>query len=252
MVGIVDTIEVKEEAGYIFPEKLVDQNSPTTRHYDALLRGLTHKLNNLLAVIQGFSSLVLMQEELDDMSKENLRHMKEAATTASDLGERVLPAGGCSRIDLTEANLEEAVPMLMNRLKSRVQAEGLDFHARVDPNLPHVIADTDRLRVIMDELVKNALEASGPQDPVIVEVVGPGKAPDRNPKWVSFFVLDRGEAIPENRLRTMFEPFYTTKDSSHMGIGLTTAAVLAGHMGMELGVKSDVEDTSFWLRMKVA
>jgi len=50
---------------FYFPTSLNLGNEHSEGFHQELLRGLTHKLNNLLAVIQGFSSLILMTEDLD-------------------------------------------------------------------------------------------------------------------------------------------------------------------------------------------
>lgn len=244
---VAEFTDIRQESGFVFPEKLVDQNCPTTRHYDALLRGLTHKMNNLLAVIQGFSSLVLMQEELDEISRENLQQIKEAAGSASGLGERVLPAGGCARVDLNEVPLKDAVPLLLTRLRNRVESADIPFHWHFSRDLPVIIADQDQLRIILDELVKNAIEAAGPSGEVTLEI-----ASSDGGERVNFFVRNTGSEMAGDQLLTAFKAFYSTKDSSHMGLGLTTAHVLAGHMGMDLGVKSENGETTFWLRAKAA
>ncbi len=244
--------EIIADAGFTFPEPLVPQNSPTARHYDALLRGLTHKMNNLLAVIQGFSSLVLMQDGLDEMSTENLQHMKDAATSASDLGERIMPAGGCSRVDLADVALVDALPMLVTRLRTQVEKAEIPFQTNLSQNLPVVRADQDRLRTILDELVKNAVEAAGPRGEVGLDVLAPGTVPGSSQHAVDFFVRNTGEDIPDEMLLEVFKPFHTTKDNSHLGIGLTTAYVLAGRMDMSIGVKSGGGMTTFWLAVPVA
>lgn len=251
-MSVAELTEIRKDAGFAFPEKLVDQNSPTARHYNALLRGLTHKLNNLLAVIQGFSSLVLMQEGLDEMSKENLKHMKDAAGTASDLGEQILPAGGCSRVDVGEIKLADFVPLLINRLRSQVEKESIPFEANVGPDLPAVLSDQGKLRTILDCLVTNAVEAVGSRGDIAVDVLAPGQVPGSKSNCVDIFVRNTGSEIPQEKLLQIFEPFYTTKDSTHLGIGLSTAYVLAGQLDMDLGVQSEDGTTTFWLRVKVA
>ena len=50
---------------FYFPTSLNLGQENSEGFHQELLRGLTHKLNNLLAVIQGFSSLILMTEDLD-------------------------------------------------------------------------------------------------------------------------------------------------------------------------------------------
>ena len=249
---VVELTDVRKDSGFTFPEKLVDQNSPTGKHYDALLRGLTHKLNNLLAVIQGFSSLVLMQEGLDEMSKENLQHMKEAAGTASSLGERILPAGGCSRVDVGEVILKDAVPLLVTRLRAQVERANIPFYTHLGQDLPVISADQDKLRIILDELVKNTVDAAGPRGDVTLDIFPPGQVPGSASNRVDFFVRNTGSEIPQDKLFEVFKPFYTTKNGTHLGIGLTTANVLAGQMGMDLGVQSEGGTTTFWLSANLA
>ncbi len=243
---------IHKESGFIFPEKLVDKDSYTAKYYNELLRGLTHKLNNLLAVIQGFSSLVLMQDGLDEMSKENLQHMKEAGTTASTLGERILPAGGCSRVDISEVDLQQMAPMLLTRLRAAVEKHNLPFGSNIAPQLPVVLADQGKLREILDALVNNAIEAAEPRGEVNIDMLPPGQIPGSESNHVDIFVRNTGSEIPQEKLLEIFKPFYTTKDNTHWGIGLTTAYVSAGQMNMDLGVRSERGTTTFWLRVPMA
>lgn len=244
-MAVAELIETRADSGFVFPDKLVEQDTPTARHYDALLRGMTHKLNNLLAVIQGFSSLVLMQEGLDEMSTENVHQMKEAAGSASDLGERILPAAGCSRVELAELELRKASPILINRLRSRVESANLACDVTLGESLPTIIADQDRLRLILDELVANAVEAAGPHGEVRLAI-------ENRDGRVSFRVTNTGPEIAPENLREIFKPFYTTKDNTRLGIGLTTAHVLAGNMKMDLGVRSGNGETCFELSADAA
>ena len=241
-----------KESGFIFPEKLVDKDSYTAKYYNELLRGLTHKLNNLLAVIQGFSSLVLMQEGLDEMSKENVQHMKDAGTTASSLGERILPAGGCSRVDISEMDLRTIAPMLESRLRTAVEKHSLMFSSNIASELPLIRGDKGKLREILDALVTNACEAAEPRGEVSLDILPPGQVLGSESNCVDIFVRNTGSAIPEDKLLEIFKPFYTTKDNVHLGIGLTTAYVSAGQMNMDLGVRSERGTTTFWLRVPMA
>ena len=56
-------------AAYLFPEKIDLENPVLAEFYVTYLRGLTHKLNNLLAVFQGFSSLLMMNDGLDGSAR---------------------------------------------------------------------------------------------------------------------------------------------------------------------------------------
>ena len=71
--------------GYVLAHPPQIQGSAAGDFFNDLLRGLIHKQNNFLAVIQGFSSLILMGDGLDPTIKENLDHMKEAVQGATGL-----------------------------------------------------------------------------------------------------------------------------------------------------------------------
>ena len=66
-------------ASYYFP-KAVEMDESVIAFFGELLRGMTHKLNNSLAVIQGFSSLMAMSG--GGGSKENIEHVKQASESA--------------------------------------------------------------------------------------------------------------------------------------------------------------------------
>ena len=68
---------------FTFPTYLNLGPESSEGYHPELLRGLTHKLNNLLAVIQGFSSLVLMNDDLDPGVMENVQHIREASVNVS-------------------------------------------------------------------------------------------------------------------------------------------------------------------------
>ena len=63
------------------------------------------------------------------------------------------------------------------------------------------------------------------------------------------FVRNSGATIAPEKLRDVFKPFKSTKDSKHYGIGLTIAAVLLSQMGGTLGVKVDADATTFWISL---
>ena len=97
------------DQNFVFAPRLEITDPNAEVFYGQLLRGTTHKLNNLLAVIHGFSSLILMNENLEASEVDNLKHMKEAAQSASALSERILAAGGCSKVTVQDVATQEFI-----------------------------------------------------------------------------------------------------------------------------------------------
>lgn len=241
------------QAAYLFPDKVELDNATVSEFYVLYLRGLTHKLNNLLAVFQGFSSLLMMNDSLDSTARESLSHMKAAAQNGQDLSQKIIPAGACARLTLQRSSLSEQLPNLDRALREPCQKLGVPFELRADPNLPPVNIDQARFKEILVELLKNAAEAvkeAGGGD-VVMEIYGPGRSPEGSQDRVDIFVHNTGQ-IREDKFHEIFRPFVSTKDGSHFGLGLTVAANLAHQMGMTLGAKSANNLTTFWLSIPAA
>jgi len=240
-------------APYLFPEKIDLENPVVAEFYGLYLRGLMHKLNNLLAVFQGFSSLLMMNEGMDASARESLSHMKAAALNGQALSAKILPAGACARLSLQRTRLSDHLPHLARSLEDLCRKLGVPIELRADPDLPVVDLDQARFREILDELVTNAAEAvkEAGGGAVAMEMYAPGRSPEGSSDRIDIFVHNPGR-IREDKFADIFKPFVTTKDGSHFGLGLTVAANLAHQMGMTLGARSDDTRTTFWLSVPVA
>jgi two-component system, NtrC family, sensor histidine kinase HydH len=112
------------------------------------------------------------------------------------------PAGNPRPIDPAELALEVGMRLCgRNVLKA----------AAAPP--PRVLMDPERLRSVLENLVRNALEAGGPEEGVSIEAgLVEGRA--------CVDVLDRGAGLDPEAKAKLFDPFFTTK-SRGTGIGLS-------------------------------
>lgn len=241
--------------GYIMAQPPVIQGTSAGDFFNCLIRGLVHKQNNFLAVIQGFSSLILMGDDLDGTTKENLEHMKDAAQGAAGLAERILAAGGCVRITPQPVQLKDYLPLMDRALRAPFTKFNVPVQINISPDLPPVLIDSGRFKELLGDLLLNAAEAvssSGQSGAAALDVLPPGSVPESRPGHVDIFVRNTGAPIAPEKLKDVFKPFSSTKDSKHFGIGLTVASVLASQMGATLGARSTPEATTFWLSVPVA
>ena len=179
--------------------------------------------------------------------------MKEAATNASDLSERILPAGGCSQITQQELLLSEFLSMLEDNLKEPFNKQDIPISIQCPRQVTKVNADPSRLKNILSELMANAADASSEGNgKASMEIHNPGDFSPIEENCVDILVKNSGTTIPNDKLEQIWQPFYSSKDSSHFGIGLTTATVLSRQMGMNLGVHSADNTTVFWLSIPAA
>lgn len=88
---------------------------------------------------------------------------------------------------------------------------------RVDDGLGHVSADPDRLRVLFQNLFRNAIEHGG--ESVTVEVGPLHNGGDGEGPLTGFYVADDGVGLSEEDTETLFEYGYTTANQG-TGLGL--------------------------------
>lgn len=240
---------------YYYPEPVRIDESVAV-FYGALLRGMTHKLNNNLAVIQGFASLMAMNMNGDGGAslKDNIDHVKQAADNAKLLNERILSAAGCVRVSPQALNLSEYIPMVDRELRKPCEMAGVPFQLNLASGVPPVLVDSSRFKEVLLELLKNAAEAvkAAGAGEVALDILAPGLVPESLPGHVDVFVRNSGSFITREKLAEIFKPFSSTKETSHFGIGLTTVQALCSQMKIRIGAKSDEGTTTFWLSVPIA
>lgn len=238
---------------FVYPTQLNLGPQTAEGFHQDLLRGLTHKLNNLLAIIQGFSSLILMNEELDDSVLENMKHIKEASVNISNLSERIRAAGGCAKVTLQPLNLGEYLGVVGSSLREPFAKSGVIFEMDVPVSLPSVKVDPTKLKELLIEVLKNAAEAAQKGGGrALMQVTGPGVISPASENRVDILVSNTGSQVAQEKLSEVFRPFAGTKNASHLGLGLTIAAMLAHQMDIRLGVNSQDNTTTFWISVPVA
>jgi signal transduction histidine kinase len=237
---------------FVHPIRLTRAAESSDSFHQDMLRGFTHKLNNLLGVIQGFSSLALMDEGVSKATTEGLEHIQEAATDVLKLGERVRSAGGCAKPQLQALDLGNYFRLMQAALAAPFAKAKVPFEVELETNLPSIQVDPTRFREVLLEVLTNAAEAAQAHGGGVVLKVTevPGEAAPSQQR-VELLVCNTGTALPGGPLERIFDPFQSGK-TGHVGLGLTIAAMLCLQMNLEIGLASEAGQTQVRLRCPVA
>jgi signal transduction histidine kinase len=133
------------------------------------------------------------------------------------------------RLDLRAIALPPFLRRLVDLWQPVAAARDITLDLEIAPDVPWLMADEDKLRRVLDNLVKNAIEAID-QGPGRVEVLARRADDDR----VRIAVSDSGPGIPESV--EVFRLFETTKRSgSGLGLSIAKQIVVAhgGRIGFE-------------------
>ena len=239
-----------DPADYHFPSPPDLGQGPARAYQETLFRGLAHKLNNQISVAHGFSSLLLMQDNLDEATRENVSHIKEASTQMTSLLSRVLLLAGCSLPVPQPIDTADFLARLERPAREIMHARGVGFVVSASGDLPCLHADPARLRELLLEILRNAGEAAAGHGQVAFDIFG--SDPEAASPHVDFFIRNSGQVWESAAIARAFEPFHSSKGSEHSGLGLPGAALLARLMGGRLGIHSQQGTTTVWVRLPVS
>lgn len=187
-----------------------------------LAAGVAHELNNPLQVMLGYLSL-----HRDVPDPHLARHLAAVEVEVlrckeiiDGLGELARPLVRSCPVDLRELCEDAAVGVRISssRGRLRLSTEGTAL----------ALGDRSKLRQVVLNLLRNAVEAAGPDGRVDVHVRDAG---DR----VEVAVADDGPGIPAEARARLFEPFYTTKPTG-TGLGLAVSRAIALAHGGDIDV----------------
>lgn len=121
--------------------------------------------------------------------------------------------------------------------------------AKLDENCPKVLADTSRMRQLLHNLIKNALEAIEEAEikEANIKVITECDEPD----WLTIKVCDNGPGIPEESQNWIFEPYATDKPKG-TGLGLAVVRkIVEEHHGQITLNSSPQSGTCFIIKLPV-
>ncbi len=118
--------------------------------------------------------------------------------------------------------------------------------------VPHVVADRDKVRQVLVNLVENAMKYSPGGGRI---EVGLESGEESGAETVVFFVRDEGLGIPADEQARIFEKFYRldphmTRGVGGTGLGLYICSELVNRMGGHIWVEStEGEGSTFLLEL---
>ncbi len=222
-----------------------------------LVADIAHELRTPLTVIQGN-----LQAILDDVYPLEKREIATIYDETLVLGRLVSDLRDLSQAEAGQLNLNlqpTEVQLMLDGVRNAFaeHARQQDIHlGSTDANdIPPVLADPDRLRQILNNLVGNALRHTpeGGQ----VQIVAAQKGGGQNEGRVRFSVVDTGPGIPVNDLPHVFDRFWRaersrSREHGGSGLGLSISKQLVEAQGGEIGVESEVGSGSmFWFTLPV-
>jgi signal transduction histidine kinase len=202
----------------------------------ALATSLAHELNQPLnAILQnaGVARMMLsshpvppalgdMADIINDICKDDIR--------ASEVIRRMRGLLQKHELESHPVNLNEVAQEAIAIVRPDAGSRAVQLEMQLAEGLSPILGDRVHLQQVLLNLLLNAMDAVATMPPERRRVRVSTLQSDGE---VRLAVVDTGVGIPADRLSTIFEPFYTTKDEgSGMGMGLAIArSIVEAHAG---------------------
>ena len=214
-----------------------------SRAKSTFLANMSHELRTPLNAVIGFANILIRNQKrnLNDRDLEYLHRIESNGqhllTLISDVLDVSKIEAGRMDVVMEPVDLDPLVRESLKALEIQARRRNLEMLIEIPSDLEPVMADAQRLRQVLLNLLGNAVKFT-PSGWVAVRVVA--EEGSRRPLRIE--VEDSGVGIPPSEVNSIFNPFRQADTSSSRrfsgtGLGLTISRSLCEIMGFSLEVE---------------
>jgi two-component system NtrC family sensor kinase len=197
-----------------------------------LAAGTAHEFNNPLTSVMVLSQL-LMEKEVPDDIREDLKLINKEAERAANVARNLLTFGGkhapVKQLDQINSIIEDVLELRAYEHK----ANNIDVERHLGPDLPEIMVDYFQMQQVFMNIIINA-------EYFMTEAHGRGTltiTTEKENSTVRISIADDGPGILPEDLNRIFDPFFTTKEAGKgTGLGLSIChSIVTEHGGQIYG-----------------
>ena len=219
-----------------------------------MAKGISHEVNNPLAILKGNAEILSLKikvakdakdakDETINLNSLEVQKISEKIMTQSErISDIVESLHNFARFDSEEefeaVNLKEAVKQAITLTKNHARKNQVNLLIEVEESF-FVMARLGKLIQVASNLIMNAIDACPPNGTVTIKATS-------EIETIKLFVVDTGPGVSPEIKDKIFEPFFSTKNSSKgTGLGLSISKRLMESMKGDLSLVTSEDGASF-------
>lgn len=238
-------LELRVQQRTIELEEALRRLSETNQLKANFIANISHELRTPLTHVRGYLDLLYTEAlgGLNPDQKKALGVSLHSSLRLQTLIDDLILFSQASRGQMTLAkqpvDLNVIAAKIFERFKPRTEDHKLAFEVSIDPAMPLVMADEEKLIWVITQLLDNAIKFSNPLGKVKLKIYKDAVANN----IVTVSVSDNGIGIPAEKLKEIFEPFHqldgsVTRRYGGTGLGLTLVLQIIEAHGSIIDVES--------------
>jgi len=188
----------------------------STRVRDEVLAVVAHDLRNPVHTILGAAGVVdtVPDGEAHDRHVQMIeRAARSMERLISDLLDVASIEKGTLSLQTGPVDLSVLVSEVVEQLENQARERKIKIEREIDPGIPPITGDHDRLMQVLSNLVGNAIKFTPEEGNILVLVTRTGRE-------AVVSVVDNGVGISRSDLPHVFDRFWRSRESSTKGAGL--------------------------------
>src|SRR6266516_4235283 len=191
-----------------------------------LLGGVAHEVNNPHMAIASHAELRLADANLPSEQRNEMQSILRQAQRAAKLLRGLLRFVRAGEKRSATVNMNDVVRSAIDLVSYRFSIDEISIEGRLDPELPTVVGDANRLEQVIVNLLSNALDAlRSVKAPAPRRLIVDSFTDDTGGR-VCVTVTDNGPGVAPEIAPRLFRPFASTKGMCGTGLGLYTSRTL--------------------------
>ena len=205
-----------------------------------LAAGVAHEINNPLAVMLGFTDLLLERAKPGTVDYEDLEAIAESGRSARKIVENLLGFARVTEGLEDTVDIHHCVRTVARIVENTLMTAKVELVDEVPEGLPRVCGDPREYQQVVFNLINNSVAAMKDKGGTLM------LSASAKDGWVHLNVSDTGSGIPARIKARVFDPFFTTKKVGEgTGLGLSLCyGIVTKHGGRMTFTSSSLVDKS--------
>jgi two-component system, NtrC family, sensor kinase len=186
--------------------------------------GVAHELRNPLNVVK--TSVYYLLNARNPSAEKQAEHLKRIERHVTLADSVITALSNFTRLPLPNVKPVTIITLVREALEVNPVPSSIEVVVDCPESVPPVLADSDQIRIVLGNLIRNAREAMSQIQGARLTISARHEG-----DMVATTVVDTGVGIPPEQLKQVMEPLYSTK-ARGLGLGLAIArAILEKHNG---------------------
>ncbi|HDH04269.1 MAG TPA: YHS domain-containing protein [Nitrospirae bacterium] len=198
---------------------------------EKMIDAVAHEIRNPLTSIGGFARKIYKKLPQDDPNKEYIKLIIDDVARVENMVRQIVELKTMGASHPEPSNVNNIVNEVVKSFKKELGEREIEFKLELMDKPPLIFLDSNRVTTAIAHLIRNAVEAME-KTPRLLKI----SSLTRN-EQVEITVSDTGKGIPEDKIKYIFDPLFTSKIYGP-GLGLTFAKMIVQEHQGTISVES--------------